>query len=264
MEKKNTAEEKKKIVMPVPTETLSPIAVKKRYNSLIGVITKEYTKVETSTLKIAYALQEIYSTKMYEGEYKNIYELGAEKFNLAKGTINNFINVVERFALRDENGAILRDKEAEIKEEMKGYTWTKLCMLVSVPEEYLSMFHIGMTCSEIREKKAEVASLISNEAPTNIIDCDAKEIETDGSDEATEAEEPETENEEPENEEPENDDFLKRAFLPFIGCFEVKDLIEQFKSEEFQAHLASEYEKLRLTIPAGTKPQILVGLSYIK
>lgn len=153
--------------------------IKKEYNRLVGSISKEYGKVEASSLKIAFALYEIYHGEMYEIDgYKNIYDFGMERFNLSRGTTNNFINIIKKFGLRGEDGEVICGKESGLFEEYEKFTFSKLCLLVSVPDEYLPEFYSTMTAREIREKKEEISKRLKCENEHNLINVDDEVIGT--------------------------------------------------------------------------------------
>ena len=59
------AEEVKAEVMNPPVTAIDLKERKKEYNRLVGLIKKEYKKVENSSLGIAFALHQIYTEEMY-------------------------------------------------------------------------------------------------------------------------------------------------------------------------------------------------------
>lgn len=144
---------------------------KKEYNRLVGLVKKEYGKVETSSLNIAFALHQIYAQELYliDG-FKNISECGEEQFNLGKTTVNSFINVVDRFGKIDDDGNIIYGKDQGIIDKFEKFTWSKLCLLTSVPDQYLDQFYSSMTAKQIREKKADIVKLINKSDESKLID----------------------------------------------------------------------------------------------
>lgn len=122
---------------------------KRTYKSLQNSITKEYGQVEKSSLNIAFYLHDIYQSKFYEIDgYKNIYDFAFEKFNIARGTCNNFVNIVRNFGKRDESGKILR----ELKDGFEEFSFSQLIILLGIEDNQLPFFKPSMT---IREMKAE-------------------------------------------------------------------------------------------------------------
>lgn len=190
---------------------------KKDYNRLIGLVKREYAKVEISSLNIAFALHQIYSQELYMHDgFKNISECGEEHFNLSKTTVNAFINVIEKFAKRDDKGNVLYGKEQGIIEPMENFTWSKLCLLTSVPTEYLGEFYSAMTAKQIREKKAEISKLITSNDESKIIeDAEVNKEPSAVSEEAVETESKET---------AEVETGARRGIIPIRSCCSVEEL----------------------------------------
>lgn len=67
--------------------------------------TQKIFKYQTSTLKslmnIATTIKKIYDNELYKEDFKNIYEYGEKVFGYKKSSINNMINIVDRFMLED-------------------------------------------------------------------------------------------------------------------------------------------------------------------
>lgn len=232
-------------------------AQKKQYNSLVGVIIKEYDKVETSSLRIAFALHEIYQNGFYELDgFKNIYEFGADRFNLARGTVNNFINIVEKFALRDAEGTILTGKESGLVPEMEKFSFSKLCLLVSVPSEYWIEFYSAMTAKEIREKKAEIAKRIEAEEDDGLLE--AEESDT------TDAMNPPETAADEESEEADGDttDGRKHCFLHILSCTDLSEMAKKLSDSSVLEMLCNQLEAFKKELPSGTVTKVSIGLSY--
>ena len=214
--------------------------MKKDYNKLVGLITKEYAKVESSSLNIAFALHEIHKCKYYEIDgFKNIYEFGEDRFNLARGTVNGFINVIEKFSFVDEEG------NKRLKEEFAGFTFSKLCMLVSVPTEYLSEFYSTMTAKEIRDKKSEIAKRIESKEEDTIPFAEGEDIS------------------EALNEQDEADDNFKRCYLNIISFSSFAEMVEAFRNDDFVNSYMKNFKAVAKEIPSGITPSISIGFSYI-
>lgn len=120
---------------------------KKLYKQLLSGITAEISKVEKSYLNIAFKLNRLYTDKLYKiGNYPTIYDFAKNEYSLARGTCNNYINIINRFGLFDENG-----KCEELKPEFSAYSSSKLVIMVSMPDKLLLQVKPEMTVREIKE-----------------------------------------------------------------------------------------------------------------
>lgn len=234
---------------------------KKEYNKLVGALMREYGKVETSSLKIAFMLHEIYNRKLYEyDEYKNIYEFGEDRFNLSRGTVNNFINIVEKFGKRTPDGEIITGADAGLIEDFEKFTFSKLCLIVSVPSEYWSEFYSAMTVKQIREKKAEIAKLIETEANNGLLETgeytdidgamNAPETDTDDAD-AVETADSDTET-----------DANKHCFVHILSCSSLADMAEKLTDKNIISMLCTQLDKFTQELPEGTITKVSIGLTY--
>ena len=252
-------EEAKAEIMNAPVEAIDLKEQKKEYNRLIGLIKKEYKKVENSSLGIAFALHQIYYKEMYRIDgFKNISECGEELFNLGKTTVNGFINVVEKFGKTDEAGTILYGSEQGIMEQFEKFSWSKLCLLVSVPTEYLDQFDSSMTAKQIRDKKAEIAKLISGNSESQLIEDAEADKEYSGITEQTEAEADE-------NAEAETDDKeeMSRRYLPICSCTTMAEFKALLENKELLVAMGIQVDKLGQGIAKDKVPHIEVVFTYI-
>lgn len=230
---------------------------KKEYNRLVGLIKREYGKVENSSLNIAFALHQIYSQELYLHDgFKNISECGEEHFNLGKTTVNAFINVIEKFGKRDENGNILYGKEQTIIEEFEKFTWSKLCLLTSVPNEYLELFDSSMTAKQIREKKQEIAKLITSNEETKVIEEEEEAgteevLPTDSNEESEEAEADEA-----------TDNSNRRGVIPLHSCCSIEELKEVCTDEALMFAMKLQFEKLCKEIGTDKIPHIEIMFTF--
>ena len=253
-----TTTEKKELAKTTTDIKQATAAQKKQYNSLVGAIMKEYDKVEASSLKIAFALHEIYQNGFYEYDgFKNIYEFGADRFNLAKGTVNNFINIVEKFALRDANGEIVTGKESGLIPEMEKFSFSKLCLLVSVPSEYWTEFYSAMTAKEIREKKAEIAKRIEAEENGGLLEAEEESADADVMNP------PETDADaETEQAEDAAEDERKHCFLGVMSCTDFSEMATKLSDTAFVKMLSEQLEAFKQKLPSGTVTKVTIGLTY--
>lgn len=144
VEDTNKAEiEAKKAQEKADIETLKE--AKKRNTS----IHKSLNSVQSSFTRIAFDLHWILSSSAFKLlGYKNVYDYAAKEHGIAKGTCNNFINIVERFAVRDEAGNVVE----QIRPELKDYQSSKLIVLLGVEDAQLTEFSVDMSVREMKKK----------------------------------------------------------------------------------------------------------------
>ena len=250
-------EEAKAEIMNVPVEAIDLKEQKKEYNRLIGLIKKEYKKVENSSLGIAFALHQIYYKEMYRIDgFKNISECGEELFNLGKTTVNGFINVVEKFGKTDKAGNILYGSEQGIMEQFEKFSWSKLCLLVSVPTEYLDQFDSSMTAKQIRDKKAEIAKLISDNSESPLIE------DTEAGKENTDIIE-QTEAEAHEEADVADKEEMSRRYLPICSCTTMAEFKALLENKELLLAIEMQVDRLSKDIAKDKVPHIEVVFTYI-
>lgn len=145
----------------------------KKRNTSIG---KSLNNVQSSFTRIAFDLHWIFFSSAYELlGYKNIYDYAAKEHGIAKGTCNNFINIVERFASRDEHGNILE----EIRPELKDYQSSKLIALLGVTDAQLTEFSVDMSVRDIKKK---VKDIHGEAGKSDASDCDVPGGDSSGDD----------------------------------------------------------------------------------
>lgn len=237
---------------------------KKDYNRLVGLIKREYVKVEKSSLTIAFALHHIYVDELFRIDgFKNISECGEEHFNLGKTTVNAFINVIERFAKVDENGHIIHGDGQGIKEDFEKFSWSKLCLLTSVPDEYLGEFYSSMTAKEIREKKAEIAKLISCNDESNIIEANEDVVSNGKSGHDKIGADESGADASADDEEPNAEEMARRCLVPLYSCTTMEEFENLFDNKELLFAMGLHVDKLCRDIAKDKIPHIEVMFTYI-
>lgn len=233
---------------------------KKQYNKLVGLINKEMSKMQTSSLKIAFILHEIYKDKLYDYDgYKNIYEFGEDRFDLSRGSVSCAINIVERFALRDESGEILAGNEAKLKEDYEKFTYSKLCILVSVPDEYLSEFYSSMTAKEMRGQKADIAKRIEENKDENLLpDSDSDSI----NEETMNPPEGDSEQNDSDNDGESVEEMGKHCYINIASYPTLDELIKGFSDTAFMKLLTAQMDAFIKELPDNVIPKVSIGLSY--
>lgn len=183
--KTTTQKQLPKAVMnkPVVSETEKMIASQKKFlDARTKVIKKEVANIEKAFIRIGYELHEIacvYNATAFKAiGYKDIYDYAHREFNIARGTCSDFINIIEQFGKRDENGKLL----PEIDDKYKDFSSSKLSVMISMGDDELKEAKADMTVKALKalkksakeEKKADTEP--EETADENIIEDDNFEI----------------------------------------------------------------------------------------
>lgn len=147
---------KKNVVMNQP-ETKIDIFSKEvitELNKRVKTIRTEMGKVENSFSKIAFNLYWIYNTQTFQSVgYDDIYTFAKDEFGIARGTTNNFLNVVKRFGKRVGNDIL-----PEISDEYKDYKSSQLIAMLGMDEQGLGKVTKEMSVREIKKLKKEITT----------------------------------------------------------------------------------------------------------
>lgn len=119
------------------------------------VIKAELKKVESSFSKIAFNLHWMHENEGFKPlGYKNIYDFANIEFGIARGTCNNFINVVERFGKR-VNGEITE----EIDDMYKNFKSSQLILMLGLSDDAIeSALSPDMSVREMKKTVKELSS----------------------------------------------------------------------------------------------------------
>lgn len=151
-------------------------------------------KIDSSFESIAFNLYWIYNKQAFKADgFDSIYRYSEEYFGYSKTTCYSLISVVERFAKRDENGALLE----KLDERVKSYSVSKLSLMVGLTDEQLARLKPEMSVRDIKKfvkslggkalpefsggnqkLKKDVGESAGENNDDGIIDTTAKEIET--------------------------------------------------------------------------------------
>lgn len=144
-------------------------------------------KIDSSFETIAFNLYWINSKEAYKAEgCDSIIKYADEYFGYAKTTCYSLISVVDRFAKRDESGHYLE----ELDERVKGYSVSKLSLMVGLTDEQISRLTPDMSVRDIKKFVKSLEGKAMPELPdgngeeeeetaetdNNIVDSTAKEI----------------------------------------------------------------------------------------
>ena len=152
------------LINPPTTPSFTDLAFAKEADKRNKAVKSELKKINSSFEKIAFHIHWFFANGAYkELGYDSIYTLASKEYNIARGTTNNFINVVERFAERNENGEILD----RIRPELRDFQSSKLIALLGIEDGELNQFSSDMSVRDIKKK---VKELTSGEEKTDIVE----------------------------------------------------------------------------------------------
>lgn len=121
-------------------------------NKRSKAIKAELGKIESSFSKIAFNLHWIHENESYKTlGYKNVYDFAKIEFGIARGTCNNFINVVNRFAKRVD-GKITE----QIDDYYKDFKSSQLILMLDLSDSEIKKLDCGMS---VRDMKKEIKSM---------------------------------------------------------------------------------------------------------
>lgn len=119
---------------------------KKIHNNIQGAVSNIFSNYG----RIGYYLSLMNESKLYEKNgYSSIIEYSSNEFDLSETTTRNVMAIYDRFFEKD-------DYDFNLKDKYKGFTYSALIELLSVPEEQLDSIKPLMTVKQIRSKKIEI------------------------------------------------------------------------------------------------------------
>jgi hypothetical protein len=166
-----------------PPENVYSSEIVKEMDKRRKSITSELSKVESSFTKIAFNLYWIKDHDAFKAlGYKNIYDFAKVEFGIARGTCNNFINVVNRFAKRVD-GAVVE----QIDDCYKGFKSSQLILMLDLSDSDIKKLDMGLS---VRDMKKEIKKLTSDDTDgttdsdsssddsqaENVVDVESKEV----------------------------------------------------------------------------------------
>lgn len=105
-------------------------------------------KIDASLEKIAFNLHWINAKQAYKADgFDTIVKYAQDAFGYQKTTCYSLISVVDRFAKRDEKGVMLE----EFDDRVKGFSTSKLSLMVNLTDTEIDALKPGMSVKEIRD-----------------------------------------------------------------------------------------------------------------
>ena len=140
-----------------------------------GAIKSSIGKIDSSFETIAFNLHWIYTKQAFKAEgYSNIESFCSEVFGYEKSTCYSLIGVVDRFAKRDEKGALTE----ALDERVKGYSVSKLSLMCNLTDAEIDSLKPSMS---VRDIKKFVKGLMGKALP-ELSEGDGKSEEEDSGD----------------------------------------------------------------------------------
>ena len=142
--------------------------MKQEFTERTNVIKQEMRNIQNSFLVIGFQLHWIKANNMYKVlNYKNIMDYAEKEFGIKKSTCCNFINIIDNYAERDENGEVIES----IAECYRNFSSSQLIAMLGMPEEMQQQVTSDMSVRAIQrlrkgepEKPAVDAKAVISEA----------------------------------------------------------------------------------------------------
>lgn len=170
-----------------PPKDVFSLEVVKEVDKRSKSIRAELGKVESSFLKIAFNLTWIYENESFKAlGYDTVYDFAKKEFNISRGTCSNFINVVQRFAVRLEDNTVGND----LLPRYKDFKSSQLIQMLGMSDNEIEQINKDMSVRDIKKLKKKsdssskaVGSDSDNEndfsdCDSDIIDSSCKEVVT--------------------------------------------------------------------------------------
>lgn len=142
-----TGDKKEETVVTMSTDAFSK-EILTEYQRRTKAIKSSISKIDSSFESIAFNLHWINTKQAFKAEgYPTIVEYAAEKFGYQKSTCYSLIAVVDRFAERDEKGALKESFEKRVKD----FSVSKLSLMVNLTESEIASLKPTMSVREIKK-----------------------------------------------------------------------------------------------------------------
>ena len=198
-------------------------------NSLNKLIHNEIENYSKSQLKIAIVLKTVYDKKLYEVQgYRNIYDYANDEFNIARGTVSNWLMIVNNFCTLNEQTGFYN-----LDERLKDFSITQLVLLRQLTIEQIEELGITSDLSTRNLKALIKEKLNINAIATSVKpDIDASVL--------------------PDNPEDE-EELYEEADTIDNAMNEPEEVQKSEESEELQKEQPTEKVKLRLMFTGGSE-----------
>ena len=142
-----TGDKKEETTVTMSTDAFSK-EILTEYQRRTKAIKSSINKIDSSFESIAFNLHWINTKQAFKADgYPTIVEYAAEKFGYQKSTCYSLIAVVDRFAKRDEKGALTES----LDDRVKGYSVSKLSLMVNLTESEIASLKPTMSVREIKK-----------------------------------------------------------------------------------------------------------------
>lgn len=140
--------------------------MKQEFTERTNVIKQEMRNIQNSFLVIGFQLHWIKTNNMYKVlNYKNIMDYAEKEFSIKKSTCCNFINIIETYAERDENGEVIES----IAECYRNFSSSQLIAMIGMPEEIQQQVTPDMSVRAINRLRKGEPETPTVDAPKAVI-----------------------------------------------------------------------------------------------
>lgn len=112
------------------------------------LIHKEIENYSCSQFKVAFYLKTVYDKKLYEVQgFKNIYDYASEEFNIARGTVSNWLMIANNFGILNSDTGFY-----SLDERLKDFSITQLVLVRQLTIEQIQELGIvpSMTTRQLK------------------------------------------------------------------------------------------------------------------
>lgn len=143
----NVEDKKEETAVSMSTDAFSK-EILTEFHKRTKAIKSSIGKIDSSFETIAFNLHWINTKQAYKSDgYATIIEYAAENFGYQKTTCYSLISVVDRFAKRDEKGALMEAFE----DRVKGFSVSKLSLMVNLTDTEIDSLKPSMSVREIKK-----------------------------------------------------------------------------------------------------------------
>ena len=140
--------------------------MKQEFTERTNVIKQEMRNIQNSFLVIGFQLHWIKANNMYKVlNYKNIMDYAEKEFGIKKSTCCNFINIIDNYAERDENGEVIES----IAECYRNFSSSQLIAMLGMPEEMQQQVTSDMSVRAIQRLRKGEPEKPAVDAPKAVI-----------------------------------------------------------------------------------------------